>query len=300
MSYFDRFPIITYNGVPVRNILARTRLSDSTKNEPKNFVPHKLSDSIIRPDLIANAYYDDQDLDWLVYFSNSVVDPYHDIYKNEENFLKYIEFKYGSLVIARDKIAFYRTNWATSEDSGITAEAYDALSLNLQKYYSPVIDYYNRITSYNRKEQDWIVSTNMIRGLAVDTFAGATIGDIFQQTMSNAVVAKGELIAIDETNYIMYMKNIVGTFVDTAGNSLEGRYDSSGTYEVSAVTNPSVGSNLLSGSNDNIPSDELVYWEAVTHYDNELELNELKRNIQLLRNSQKGVAKEQLFNLLRT
>ena len=50
----------------------------------------------------------------------------------------------------------------------------------------------------------------------------------------------------------------------------------------------------------NIPNDEFSYWSEVSAYDYEVEENQKKRDIILLRNSQKTKAEEQLTELLRS
>jgi hypothetical protein len=290
-NYFDKFPVVSYNGQPIKNILARARFSENTKNDPSSFIPYRLENSVTRPDLIANAYYDDPYMDWIYYYSNEIVDPYHDTFKESDAFLRHIKDKYGSIDRAQDTVLFYRNNWI-SEDSGISTYQYENLSSNLKKYYEAVTDYFNNITSYVRKKIDWTVSTNKIRTVAVVSIPTTfVIGDIFLQSYNGAYTAKATLINIDlNTNTLMFNK-ITGEFVTTNGNTLKGKYDSTGTAQVLTVINPS--------NVDNIPISESSYWETVSAYDYENEMNEQKRNILLLRNSLKSDADTQLIKLMR-
>lgn len=293
-KYFDKFPIVSYKGNPVRNILARTMFSDATKKNAANFVLQKLDESAMRADLISEKYYDSPYYDWLLYYSNDVVDPYHDVFKKDVDLNKHLIAKYGSFSYARDLILYYRNNWFGGYNETLGVSQYDALPIDIKKYYTAEINFYNQITGYTRKRVDWTVSTNKIRSLVVDSTNFAIIGDIFEQyDSSNEMVARAQLVSLDTTNNIMTFKHIVGGFITSANNYIKSKYINTRVkYTVSSVYNPS--------TTDNIPDSEAAYWEPVTAYDYELETNEKSRNIYLLRRSQKSKAEEQLNNLLRS
>lgn len=290
-KYFDKFPTIMYNGSPVRNIMARTRLSDQTKNNPVNFVPHRLDSSLTRADIIANKYYDSPHYDWLYYLSNEVVDPYYDVALSDEVLSKKIIGIYGSLSYAKDYILHYRNNWVGA--SGVSETEYYALPVAQQKYYNANVDYFNNVTGYVRKKIDWIVSTNKVVTVKVGTVEFAEVNDIYIQYESGnpTPVAKAQLVAFDSELLTMTFKNIIGDFVTTASNTLVSKYKATQyLYTVSAIVSTNV----------NIPADENNYWAPVTAYDYEIERNQSKRDIILLRSSQKLKAEEQLTELLRS
>jgi hypothetical protein len=291
-NYFDKFPVITYDGQPVKNIMARVRFSENTKNDPSSFIPHKLENSVTRADLISNGYYGNSYYDWIYYYSNEIVDPYHDTVKDDDALISYIKSKYETLERARDITVFYRNNWA-SDSTELTISQYEALSANLQKYWSPEVNYYNVITSYKRIKEDWIVSTNQIKTLTVDIITDFVyVGDVYLQFYNNEYVAKAELIGIDRVNNTLTFNNIQGEFTTAVGNYVFGKYGSVGTSIVSEIINPAI--------TDNISAEEAAYWAPVSAYDYEIETNQEKRNIFLLRSSLKGNADAQLTKLLRT
>lgn len=291
-KYFDKIPVISYDGQIAKNLLARARFSENTKNDSSSFIPYRLENSVTRADLIANAYYENSYYDWIYYYSNSIVDPYHDTYKEDLQFEEFIKTKYGSTEQARDTILYYRNNW-TQDDLGITVSEYENLASNLKKYYEPTLDYFGNVNKYVRKQVDWTVSTNQIRTLTVDSIPDYVfIGDIFLQEYDNFYVAMGALINIDRENSILTFDKITGTFVASTGNIIFGKYGSIGEASVTTVNNPS--------NADNIPDSEKNYWDAVSAYDHENEKNEQKRNILLLRNSLKSDADVQLTKLMRT
>lgn len=290
-KYFDKFPTIVYNGSPVKNILARARLSEETKNNPVNFVPHRLESSVLRADTVAEKYYNNPYYDWLYYFSNEIVDPYYDVVLSDEILNKKIIEKYTSLSYARDYILFYRNNWVGQ--SSISEKEYYQLSVAKRKYYTSEIDYFGNVTGYSRKKIDWTVSTNKLVTVVVDTVDFAKIDDIYlQYEDGNATpVAKAQLAAFNAETSTMTFKNLDGEFVTTTNNILVSKYKNT-QYE---YTVSSVAQTVL-----NIPNDEVSYWTPVSAYDYEIEENQKKRDIILLRNSQKGKAEEQLSELLRS
>jgi len=291
-KYFDKIPVVSYDGQIAKNLLARARFSENTKNDPSSFIPYRLENSVTRPDLIANAYYEESYYDWIYYYSNSIVDPYHDTFKEDLQFEDFIKTKYGSLEQARDTVLYYRNNWP-QDTLEVSVSAYNNLASNLKKYYEPNLDYFGNVIKYMRKKVDWTVSSNQIRTLTVDTINDYVfVGDIFLQEYNNFYVAIATLVNIDRDNSTLTFDKITGTFVSSSGNIIFGKYGSLGESTVTKVNNPS--------NADNIPDSEKSYWDAVTAYDHENELNEQRRNIFLLRNSLKSDADAQLTKLMRT
>ena len=290
-KYFDRFPVITYDGQPVKNIMARSKFSENTKNDATAFIPHRIEDSMSRADLIANAYYEDPNYDWLYYYSNETVDPYHDVFKEDAQLTQYIATKYGSIERARDLVLFYRNSWIV-EDSNITTYQYDNLASNLKKYYEPITDYFNNVASYTRKKIDWTVSTNRVRTITVNSMPSVlNINEVYLQYYNNAYVAKAILVNYDVDALTMTFKCIRGEFVTSSGNYVFSKYGNAEHAVVNAVINPCPV--------DNIPDSEFGYWESVSAYDYEAELNEAKRNVVLLRSSLRTNADNQLTKLMR-
>lgn len=290
-KYFDKFPTIVYNGNPVKNILARARLSEQTKNNAVNFVPHRLDASVTRPDLIADKYYNNPNYDWLYYFSNEIIDPYYDNVLTDELLNKKIISKYGSLSYARDYILFYRNNWVNKPS--LTETEYNALPLAQRKYYTSTVDYFNNVSGYVRKKIDWTVSTNKLVTVTVSEVEFAEVDDIYIQYESGNTtpVAQAQLVSVNTENLTMTFKNVDGAFVTSANNVLVSKYrNTEYEYSVSAINQTAT----------NIPAGELSYWSPVSAYDYEMEENQKKRDIVLLRNSQKAKAEEQLTELLRS
>ena len=192
--------------------------------------------------------------------ANEIVDPYHDYYKSQDDFKKYIVGKYGSAEIARSKIMFYRNDWAPDE-SLISETVYENLASNIKKYWKPKLNSTFQIVGYERVKEDWIVSTNRIVQLTVTAdISSFNIGDIVSQP---SVDATGVLVSKDTDAGILIVQHVEGAF------------------EVSVADNISVVTVL----NENITIGENDFWAPVYAYDYEEEQNELKKYITMVKSS---------------
>jgi len=91
--YFEKFPIVNYDGINVRDITRRNTILKSVKDNPLAYLPYTVAEGE-RPEDIADFYYGDPQYVWLVYLANNIVDPYHQWPKSTENFNNYLIDKY--------------------------------------------------------------------------------------------------------------------------------------------------------------------------------------------------------------
>ena len=91
-KYFEKFPVITYNGYQAKNIMLRTKILDKIVNRPDFNKAYELQDTI-RPDNVSYQIYNDQYMSWLIYLSNQTIDPYYDWYMDTETFKRFIKIK---------------------------------------------------------------------------------------------------------------------------------------------------------------------------------------------------------------
>ena len=299
-KYFEKFPTISYNGVPAKNILLRTKISQETFNQRDAFIEYELPDGIYRPDVISNKYYENPYYDWLYYMSNEIVNPYTDRYMSSEELASYIKSKYGSIDYTRNYIIEYRNNWAV-DDSEITVETYNSLSVAQRKYYTMVVDYFGSISGYKRKQIDWTLDNNKIRILTIPESYKMTylaVGEFYRQVNSSGeTVAQGLLRGYDLTNRTLTFTRITGEFQSGSEYRLVGIYKyKNWKYQVSAISNPYVVDGI---GKDPISTEESLFWSPVYLYDRIIEDNEEKKKIKLLRNSLKGKAEQSMKKLLR-
>lgn len=111
--YFTEFPKTNYslkknkNFELLTNVTLRYKLRDTIKNKSAIYYDYIVQDSD-RPDIIAEKYYDDSRLDWIIFLVNDIVDPYYDWPLNEQAFKDYMKSIYGSTSAAHQTVHTYR------------------------------------------------------------------------------------------------------------------------------------------------------------------------------------------------
>ena len=257
-KYFNRFQLVDYNGTPAKNILARADFTDQAKKDIYLNFDYVLQEGSTRPDILSFNYYNSSQYDWLIYMANEIIDPYHDYYKSQDDFKNYIIGKYGSTDIARNKILFYRNDWADDE-SLIPETVYEGLAINIKKYWKPKLSSTFQIVGYERVKEDWIASTNKIVQLSVSVnIAGFSAGDTITQQSTNAT---GVLVSKDTDAGILIVQHVNGSFaVSTADH----------------ITSVII-------MNENITVGEEAFWSPVYAYEYEDEQNELKKYIKMVK-----------------
>ena len=95
-EYFKKFPLVNYNNYAAINITERVVVTEESFRNPFIFYPYDLSEGQ-RPDQLADKYYNDQYLSWMLYMINQVEDPYYDWYLSEKDFQLFLCKKYFDL-----------------------------------------------------------------------------------------------------------------------------------------------------------------------------------------------------------
>lgn len=285
MAFFAPFQKFFYANTLATNILARVKIDDTLVSNASIYYPYEVKEGE-RPDHIANNYYNDPTLDWLVYYSNKLLDPYFEWPLAEQEFNRYIIDKYGSLEEAERRIAFFRVNWY-GDDSVLSPASYEALAAGQKKYWRPVFGLNNRVLSYERKEIDTIVDTNRVVSIACTTSGPFTLDERVRQYNSNgAIIAEGTVNYSNTTHLVV--SRVQGAFVgNTNWNSLRG-LSSQATAESSNVS-------ILYTS---IPATEEVYWSPVSAFTYEEEINAANKSIYLIDQRYVDTVEKQMRELL--
>jgi hypothetical protein len=275
--YFDRFPVVDYAGTVAKNILARVDFTDKSKEDIYSTFQFTLEEGFERPDLLSYNYYGSSKFDWMIYLTNNIVDPYYDYYKSAEDFKSYMQSKYGSNSNARSITLFYRLNWHQDERI-ITTQQYDSLvadeTTNTQKYWKPKLTNTGAVIGYERIKEDWLVSTNKVLSLTLTVApAGFEVGDRVSQTSTGAFAT---VDYVDLENNRLTVKHVSGAFVVN---------EEEGIQEIKVI-------------NQNIPEAEAEYWYAFNAYEDEKEINELKRNVFVLKSSYLAETEKQFIQQL--
>lgn len=272
MNYFNKFPLINYNGHTAVNLLTRAQLSKSTKGDKTVFYPYTIRD-YDRADNLSENYYDSPEYSWLIWMTNDMIDPYYDYPLSDDDFEAYVKDKYGSIAEANRKIKYYRTKWVN--DEGVISPAqFESLDSRYKKYHDPVVDMDYGITGYKRRKADVTVNTNKVLQITLGSRTGEFVkGEEIYKQGDTAVYSE----CVHPVNYPVPegfdahigLQHIVGTF--SAGNVLIGK-TSGATATIGLVTTIT----------ETLATTEADYWESVSCYDFEYEINQKKKEIKLL------------------
>ena len=145
MNYFTNFPVINYFDSQTRNIILKAAFIAKIFNDTDTFYPYVIKDNE-RPDNIAFNEYNDATLDWVIYFSNNIIDPYYSLPLDYENFLGYLRKKYDAAPFTLqgviDHYEYTGTGGDTEEDI-------------VRKNYPMTVETYNNILLYGSYERDY-------------------------------------------------------------------------------------------------------------------------------------------------
>lgn len=274
-GYFNSFPSTNYANNIVTNVLAKIKFDQSVQENFAIFYPYTIQQGE-RPDQIAARVYEDATLDWIIYLSNNIMDPYYDWPLSQEQFNQYILAKYGSIPRA-EEIAFYRNNYQ-SDESLLSPSAYNALSSESKRFYSPIIGYNNQIISYQRKVLDVVLETNRIVSLTVSSNSGFVVGEKITQSANS-----GYVTYIGANNIII--NKVTGNI---SNNTITGSISSSNTTVTNSTT-----------LHQPIPDNQVNFYSPVTYLTYEEELNESKYNIKILDRSYIGKVLKDMRELLK-
>lgn len=285
-SYFNYFPSLIYANTAVTNVIAKVKFEESVAKNLAVYYPYTIVEGE-RPDQIAEHYYEDANYDWVIYFSNSITDPYHEWPKDSNQFNQYMAAKYGSIANSQLQIAYYRVNYEQDE-TVISPSAYNALSTGQKKYWAPIIGYNEEILNYERKQLDLISDTNQI----------VTLTGVFTEIPETGSVVKYKLLEDPPSGAV------VGTvaFANTSTVILKhvNGVWSTGSFMVYAGNNATIDANITTANTTSwcIPVDEIGYWTSVSHYEVHAEENEKKKHIRLLSSNYINLIERDMKELL--
>ena len=93
--YFENHPTIAYdinkdgNTQKVHNILVRSKIQSILKSRTAVYYEYDVKENE-RADSIAEKYYNDATLSWIIYMTNDILDPSFDWPLSYESFIKFI------------------------------------------------------------------------------------------------------------------------------------------------------------------------------------------------------------------
>lgn len=285
-GYFNSFRNYQYNGHFCKNLVTRAAIAQSVVRTTSAFYPYDLREGE-RPDILSFLYYKKPELEWLIFFANQIIDPYYDWYLSNDQFNSYITKKYGSVILAQTKTKHYEVNWAGDGDR-LTISAYNNLTanttVNLKKYWDPIVNEYDQTVGYKRKLLDLVTTTNKITTISIDTVNGTfQLGEDVYQQSGGTIISSGSVIASNTTS--LTVQHVTGQI--TPNRSVIG-------VESNATANCTAQATLK----QNIPDLELPYWRAVSFYDWETQQNENKKTLKIIGDQYSGLAEKNLEQLM--
>lgn len=271
-TYFTKLPQILYKNTLTRDISERVKITATTRRFTTAFYPFELSHGL-RPDNVANSYYKDPTMDWMIFLVNGITDPYYDWYLYPTEFDNYIIKKYGDLETAQETISHFQTNWAT-DPINMSVAGYLAALPQVQKYYIPVFGNKSKIMSYTRRKEDWVANTNEIVKLTVDNSTKFVYNEVIEVSNDNG---RG-VVAYTGDDYIaiQHVLGNVGGYNPFDASVVIGQTI---TGETSGTTGTITARDVLQTV---LAAEEYIFWEPVSYYDKETNINESKRYIYLL------------------
>ena len=166
--YFDSFPIIQYGSTDgtiktATNLLRRVAIRSKVKTNASLFDTYDVK-SGETPEVIADKFYDDPQLHWVIMLVNNVTDRYHDWPMNEQQFSTFVNEKYSN----PDGIHHYEI----TQESGDTKQKIEVYDPDL---ISSDTDAYTSATAitnreYEESEQDRKRKIRLLDPEVVDTF----------------------------------------------------------------------------------------------------------------------------------
>lgn len=263
MSYFSYFNKIKYGNNQAINLTERARLLRSISDNPYIFYPYTLEEDE-RADNTSFNVFNDPFLNWVIYVSNDIIDPYYDWYMDSASFNEFIIKKYGSEQIAQETILGYRNNWYKNTGVRLSQQQFNQLTFKEKRYWD-VDD--NLI--YTRRKMDEVLSTNLILKLELSVDDISSLGSILDQKVVlkyNDTDITGEVCYIGST-YIL-VQHVSNFGIDFNHNNIT---------EVNSFNIEGV-----SVYHQNIDPVISKYFEPFTAYDKEIEKNEFNHSIKIL------------------
>jgi len=271
-NYFNKFPNTIYNDKECVDITKRVSIGNSQTRKTNLFYSYDIQNNL-RLDQIAQYYYKDPTYDWLIMLQNGIIDPYYGWYLSEQDFDSFILEKYDSYETSIKKIKYYQLDWAAGDEE-ITNSFYENnLPYEHRKYFVPIYGINTKITSYERRKEDWIINTNKIIKLNVNNYTNGntfTVGELvdIKSSLNNETSnGTGEVITSNSSSILI--KNISG-------------YTTNNYYIVGETSNTSAIFSTANTIIENISNSEFVYWTAVTYYEYEKQKNEANKTIRLI------------------
>lgn len=272
-KYLDLFPKIIYDPTKslystnynrATNLLFRIGMLKDYLNNASAYYQYDIQEGD-RPEIIAEKVYGDAEAHWIILLANDIVDPQYDWPLGYQEFNNYIIDKYGSVANAKTTIHHYEKVVVREEQA-----------TDISFTYRYIID-------YDRKTDTVITLSNV---------AGSyNSGEAIYQGANLAYASfKANVVSWSPGNNVLSMANTVGQIVrysslvgdDSSANGIVTQFNiPSVPYDtyLSLADEQSFSTYNVGGKTIN----ETISRNSVSNYDYEVERNESKRSIRIIK-----------------
>lgn len=293
MNFMDKFPKIPYdinkgqysNFDSITDLTFRFSIIKDVLNNIAAYYEYDIREGET-PEILADKVYGDPEAYWIILYANDIYDPQYDWPMDKNVFEKYIIGKYGSISAAKSTIHHYE------KIIGRQVENSEKIYLDRQIVdYAPIS--FPTVTIKNTNANTSNLTINQILAQYDDVGQIIYSGSISNLNLSeNKIILQpinGEIsvnVALSEIS----TGNIVGTVVETDQKN----YDY--YLKLPSPAEPEFSLYIV----NNKPVIESISRNEVSNYDYELELNEQKRLIKIIKKEYYGQIMNEFVNLTKS
>lgn len=295
--YFHEFPKMFYNNVLLTDIITRFKLSTSYDTNPELFYLYNYQDNDT-PEIIAEKYYNDIELHWVVLLSNLIFDPFFEFPLSTNNFSNYLLDKYSNIANTAPTILQIQNDGDNYQD-GI----YEFVPLISNDTGAGI---YTNIRIVNHSVQTCTIepgysgtgySSNTI--FTIDNQYVGYFGSNFTATPRTFHNSLSYIQSTPHPDFGFQKKETISAF-DTNDIISEKYYNIDKISYINLYQTEVFFETVIFDDGSKVNYQIEARYPFYTIYDYETDLNESKRTIKLLKKEQIPTIKQEFWNIIRS
>lgn len=277
MSYFKFLPKLLYsptlgvkNFKASTNILAKAKFVADIVENTNLYYPYSVKDGET-PEMLSYKFYNDPTKHWIILIANNITDPIYDWVMSMSSFEKYINLKYGSQLFNLNPSESYPTNYTLGE------KVYQGATYDRSNCEATVIDSNTtaKTLTVSFSNEVFANSANVTGVISNVThkIVGITNNKDGYQWASNTT----SHYSVTEVRSNSYDKTQTTNKYNVSAKDYN--FSSDSVFNRNTNTSYSNSYSLVDGTTFSTKTTVA----PVTYYDYELDLNEQKRNIMIIK-----------------